>query len=40
MARHAHSLVKQRDMSLKEHQCEYVAMTGSGLGRTVQNVEV
>ena len=40
MARNAHSLVKHQDMSLKEHLCEYVAMTGSGLGQTVQTVEV
>ena len=40
MARHAHFLVKDRDMSLKEHLFEFVVMAGSGLGRTIQAVEV
>jgi len=40
MARHAHSLVKGLDMSLKEHLHEYVVIKGSGLGRTIQTVQV
>ena len=32
MAKPAHSLAKDRDMSLKEHLYEYVVMMGSGLG--------
>ena len=40
MARHAQSVVKDRDMSLKGHLCEYVEMMGNGLGRAIQAVEV
>ena len=40
MARHAHSRVENRDMSLKEHPYEYAVMTGGGLARTIQDVEV
>lgn len=40
MAKHAHSLVEGLDMSSKEYLHEYVAIKGSGMGQTIQTVQV
>ena len=40
MARPAHSLAKDRDLSLKEHLYESAVMTGGLLGRTIQTAQV